>query len=294
MPLFNICAVTGNNKTIQIGLVFMSREKQADYKWALGKLKEVMTELGIPEPTVVVTDRELALMNALDALFLCSDHILCRWHVNMNVLAKCKKHFPGPKKVDGKWRRHAKFAAFLQEWNVLLHSPTEELYTRQLAEFKKDGKHPLQAVLYCERTWLCWKEKLVFCYVDKHLHFGYLVTSSIEGCHAGLKKYLKYCTAGLEGVYLRLLNFWEDQQTAIADVTSRQVESPRHAHRKKIFTRIMDVVHSYALDIILKERAKIPARGQPPPDGCTCTIWQSLGLPCFHTIFARERSPGYL
>ena len=32
MPLLNICAVTGNKKTIQVGLCFLSREKEANYK----------------------------------------------------------------------------------------------------------------------------------------------------------------------------------------------------------------------------------------------------------------------
>jgi len=32
MPLLNICAVTGNNMVIQVGLVFMSGEKKADYQ----------------------------------------------------------------------------------------------------------------------------------------------------------------------------------------------------------------------------------------------------------------------
>lgn len=35
MPLLNICAVTGNKKTIQIVLCFLSGEKDVSYEWAL-------------------------------------------------------------------------------------------------------------------------------------------------------------------------------------------------------------------------------------------------------------------
>jgi hypothetical protein len=62
-----------------------------------------MFKESIEKPTVTITDRELALMASLDILFPSSRHILCRWHVNMNVLAKCKKHFLGPVKGPGKY-----------------------------------------------------------------------------------------------------------------------------------------------------------------------------------------------
>jgi hypothetical protein len=40
-------------------------------------------------PSIVVTDRELALIGTLDVWFPVSAHILCTWHVNMNILANC-------------------------------------------------------------------------------------------------------------------------------------------------------------------------------------------------------------
>jgi hypothetical protein len=50
-------------------------------------------ENGIFIPKCFVTNRELALLNTLDKLFLTLNHILCRSHVNINVIAKTKKHF---------------------------------------------------------------------------------------------------------------------------------------------------------------------------------------------------------
>ena len=82
-----------------------------------------MMEYMIPEPISVVTDRELALIKCIDTQFPGSCHLLCRWHVNMNVLAKTKKFFPGPiKGDDGKVTRHPTFQAFLDCWNKLLAS----------------------------------------------------------------------------------------------------------------------------------------------------------------------------
>lgn len=42
-------------------------------------------------PVVVVTDKEVAMMNAIFAVFPSATYLLCRWHINKNVLAKCKK-----------------------------------------------------------------------------------------------------------------------------------------------------------------------------------------------------------
>jgi hypothetical protein len=293
MPLLNICAVTGNNLVIQVGLVFLSGEKKADYKWAMEQFKEVMAKMEIEEPYAIVTDRELALMEVLDKLFQHSYHLLCRWHVNMNVLAKCKQHFPGPiKSNNGVYSRHPDFKAFIQDWNSLLLSTTEESYDKQLKEFRE--KHPKAATFYVESTWLIFKEKLVRFWVDQHLHFGYLVTSPIEGCHAGLKRYLRRSTAGLDGVFTKLQHFWTNQHAKIRDLTAQQFHSLRYNHRIPLFYGVINYVHGFALNKILTEASKLPANNTPPPYSCSCTITQSHGLPCFHKIWERQQNGGTL
>jgi hypothetical protein len=200
MPLLNIGAVTGNCKTIQTALCFLSREKDIDYKWAMVRYQEILQDEGIPNPLLFLTDRELALMNTLDLLFPNTNHVLCTWHVNMNILANCRKHFPADLKnstmvakdnlygyvTDPKW------TDFLKDWADLLDSATNAEYTSQLVKFCTYPKVP---VAYVESTWLVWKEKLVKCWVDIYLHFGVRVTSPIEGCHAVLKAYLQVSQA---------------------------------------------------------------------------------------------------
>ena len=83
----------------------------------------------------------------------------------MNVLAKTKRYFPGPiKDSDGSYSRHPSFQAFIECWNRLLASSTEHSYNDLLDEMR--GKFPLEAMSYCELTWLLWKEKLVACYIN--------------------------------------------------------------------------------------------------------------------------------
>ena len=129
------------------------------------------------------------MINSIDTFLPQSSHILCRWHVNMNVLAKTKKFFPGPiKGDDGIIRRHLKFKEFIADWISILNSNTVDEYQKNLEHLRR---HARGAVDYVEGAWLrLWKEKLVRFWVDQNLHFGVLVTSPIEGCHSTLKSYL--------------------------------------------------------------------------------------------------------
>ncbi|KAM4064123.1 MULE transposase [Hirsutella rhossiliensis] len=65
MPLLNTCGSTSEKKTFSVASVFLSGEAEPQYRWALQCLLDLAAEEGIPLPRVVVTDRELALMNAL-------------------------------------------------------------------------------------------------------------------------------------------------------------------------------------------------------------------------------------
>jgi hypothetical protein len=118
----------------------------------------------IEEPLSIVTDRELALIRCLKLQFPSVRHLLCRWHVNMNVLAKTKRWFPAPVIVSGRAVQHPQFQEFLSSWNLLLASLTESIYKRRLAAVT--SKYPASAVKYCTDTWLIWKEALVACWIN--------------------------------------------------------------------------------------------------------------------------------
>lgn len=91
MPLLNMVGATGLNTKLQIALAFLRAETSEDYQWAMEVLKEML--LGVRTPPVMVTDRELVLVNAINSVFPETHPLLCRWHVNKNVLKTCKRHF---------------------------------------------------------------------------------------------------------------------------------------------------------------------------------------------------------
>jgi hypothetical protein len=66
MPLFNACGVTSGNKTFNWAVTFMSSEKEGDCSRALAALIRILQNEGIKAPGLIVTDRELTLLNALN------------------------------------------------------------------------------------------------------------------------------------------------------------------------------------------------------------------------------------
>ena len=152
---------------VQVGLVFLRHEKEEDYNWALNYLHDIMNSHRIQAPLSIVTDRELALIYAVNTHFSSSHHLLCRWHGSMNVLAQTKRYFPAPTRVNNVAKRHPYFQEFLHDWNNLIGSVTKSIYNQRLLDLR--AKYPKEAVKYCEDTWLIWKENLLAFYINKHL-----------------------------------------------------------------------------------------------------------------------------
>ena len=110
-------------------------------------------------------------MNALEHIFPDSKNILCTWHVEKNILAKCKNYFH----TEEEW------VAFIRCWTEVVKSRTEKDFATQWSELcAKYDKNPL-IVNYIQGTWLPFKERFVSAWVDRHLHLGNIATSRVEG-----------------------------------------------------------------------------------------------------------------
>ena len=106
--------------------MFLIGEKEGGYSPALAALARLLERWGIPTPGLIVTDRELALIKALNnSIWRSISYLLCRWHVNMNVLAKARRYFLPAIKAGNKYQRSPSFKAYSKEWSGLLASMTE-------------------------------------------------------------------------------------------------------------------------------------------------------------------------
>jgi hypothetical protein len=90
LPLLHIIGINCSYRTVIFALVFMSDESEKSYIWALNNIKKLQANVRLK---VIATDRELALIKAIRVVFPESKNLLCRWHINKNISANCKKHF---------------------------------------------------------------------------------------------------------------------------------------------------------------------------------------------------------
>ncbi|XP_062006092.1 uncharacterized protein LOC133723294 [Rosa rugosa] len=122
-PLFEIVGVTSTEKTFNVAFVYILRETEENYTWALSRLRILPDHC---TPSVFVTDRELALMNSISKIFPDSQHLLCKWHINRNMMKECKKKIA----TAEMWNM------FLNAWNTAVGSTTESEYWANLKEFE--------------------------------------------------------------------------------------------------------------------------------------------------------------
>ncbi|GAB2265435.1 hypothetical protein Dimus_037820 [Dionaea muscipula] len=94
----SVIGISPTGQNFHVTFVFMKDEKIESFIWAQQKVKTLFGEE--ISPGVIVTDREKALMNAVDEVVPTSAHMLCRRHIAKDVekhlvdLTKTKKYSP--------------------------------------------------------------------------------------------------------------------------------------------------------------------------------------------------------
>lgn len=71
-------SVSSNKKAVPFALLFIPKEIKEDMIWILEQLIELSEPEDISHPQVFITDRDLALIDALSSLFSTIPKILCR------------------------------------------------------------------------------------------------------------------------------------------------------------------------------------------------------------------------
>ncbi|CAG8497947.1 8419_t:CDS:2 [Scutellospora calospora] len=114
----NTVGITGFNTTFYSCFIFMKSEDEEDYKWALTQFMHLFNR--ISKPGIIVTDRELALMNALNSVFPDSKNLLC---------------------------------------NNIVQSETEIEFDTNWNNFHFTYINKSNIISYLEETWIPWKER---------------------------------------------------------------------------------------------------------------------------------------
>ena len=291
MPLLDMVGVDACERSFCIAFAFLSGEAE-DYLWALQHLRSLYEH---DLPSVVLTDRCLAAMNAAATWFPSSKGLLCTWHVNKAVLQHCRPVFlASGGEVEKKWDE---FYAF---WHSIVASPTVTIFQERLAAFeRKYAERYTEPLGYIRTTWLDpFKERIVRAWVDKHLHFGNVATSRqvaydiaedgetnpsarAEGIHSLIKAHIKIST-------LDLFDVWQAMKPAVANQlkelkymrASQQVSMPIDISGVS-FEAIRGWVSHKSLRKVQEQRQLL---SKPIKAPCTGIFTSSYGLPCVHTL----------
>ena len=167
MPLFEVVGVAPTGKIFTVAFVFLKNEKEDSYTWALEHLKLLIDSDDFPK--AIVTDRELALVNALKNIFHSSYHILCRRHIGKDV----EKYFTNLVKNKDIG------TSFSQgRWHKVVEAQTQQEYEDQLGEMNEAYSHMFGLLKYVHETWLGpFKERFVRAWTNCALHMGQLTTN---------------------------------------------------------------------------------------------------------------------
>ena len=235
-------------------------------------------------PKVVVTDRDNALIKAVEKVFPKATTLLCSYHIGQNVRAKCKVDCKVTD-LKGKNGQPIKPGSVVKTvmaaWMVIVDSDTEEAYIDNWTRFKVVCAKFPKFLDYVEKTILDpVKDKFVRFWVDKHLHMGNTTTNRAESAHARLKKYLSSSMGDLSTNWKSVHAMLELQHTAIHASFQTSIIMLEHRFKDKVlWSRLIRNISREALHHLVVEYNKALEIGTDK-SRCGCLSLITYGLPC--------------
>ncbi|XP_040361626.1 uncharacterized protein LOC112203005 [Rosa chinensis] len=248
-----------------------SEETEDNYTWALSRLRTLLDHCTL---SVFVTDRELALMNSISKIFPDSRHLLCKWHINRNVMKECKKKFA----TAEMWNM------FLNAWNTVVGSTTESEYWANLKEFESKFSTYPDELRYLKRTWLDnYKERFVVAWTDTCMHIGTTTSNRVESAHAKLKRQLNSSQLDFNISWDHIHSLIELHHTDIKASFEKSRCFLQHDFKHEYLKELISYVSIAALNKIVCEANRADSMKKDVAC-CGCVIRVTHGLPCAHEI----------
>lgn len=279
MPLLDMIGVDVCQRSFCIAFAFLSGESEEDYSWALGRLKLLYESQHIRLPSVILTDRCIACMNAASTHFPNPTSLLCLSHANKAVLRHCQPSFiQKPRKTcSDKDNGLEAWNEFCSHWHLIMQSSTEEAFSKREMDFEqKYVPDYIDEVGYIKTTWLDpYKGKLVKAWVNQYPYFDNVVTSRVEGIHWLLKSHLKISTLDLFGAWRAIKQVLINQLAELkSNQAKQQIRTPI-----ELSGSLYDAVRGRVSHEALRKvelQWKLIARKTPPPSTNCSVLSQNL------------------
>ena len=273
MPLLHIICVSPTNKSFSVAFCFMENEEVESYCWALSTFFSFIKR---PNPlSVLCTDRDWALLSAIDDQLPGFPHILCVWHLNKNIQTHCKKEFT----------TNEEYNKFFSLWIKLASAPTEEVYNQSKEDIRSLLQDKPQVFHYLESAVLIHREKFVVAWTRKWLHLGNAATSRAEGAHATMKRWIGSSTADILTVFEMVEKSITAQVNAInTGLAQDRIFTPVFAN-KDLSVNLIRRVSRHAITLLVEQYQRVKrVTKEAPLLPCTNTFTGAMGLPCSHRI----------
>ncbi|XP_020253274.1 protein FAR1-RELATED SEQUENCE 5-like [Asparagus officinalis] len=274
IPLLEVVGATSTDKTFTIAYAFMRNERQENYRFVLQFIRTLFVSQ--VTPNVIVTDRDYALMHAVEYVFPESRHHLCRRHIEQCVLQRALQQ-PGFLKEAAE--------GFKFRWNWAISAPTiddfNDRWGRLAAHYSSWG-----ALLnYCIDTWISpHSQKILSAYIDHYFHFGSYTTNRVEGEHHRVKRHLDGGRYPFDTVLEKLHKVMEGQICEIKKVARvNATKSNTDTLGDTLFVNLNRSITFKAFGLIRKEMQVLQEMGQDPTT-CGCYLRRTHGLPCAHEL----------
>jgi hypothetical protein len=296
MPLLNMVAVSGLNKVIPVAHCWLYGEAEPDFVWALRGLRRLQELYSIPSPSVFVSDRALACLNALKTVYGTVPTVLCQWHVRNNVLARTRKVFPQIRNPPGSmplFSDCAEAVAFMNKFRETVNSETVTSFEHNRAGLRVMSE---ELANYLDRNWWPYKEMLVRFWTDAYHHRGCLDTSIVEGTHATMKRWLPNSRADLLGAFQALLPWWITRSRKLSLCVEYNATMAPYKLQAPFFAAVVRVITVWALyeTHALVEKAQEVLAGGARRTSCKGSFRRVHGRPCVHELLQILESRGRL
>jgi hypothetical protein len=127
--LFDVIGVSGDKRSFQAGICLISSAEEESYQWILEQYADLRDQNNIEPPRVIATDREQALINAIESTHQHTNNILCRWHTNKDVLAWLRKRYKMEKDEQSRqWVDSNETNRAMLQYHECIDAKSEELF----------------------------------------------------------------------------------------------------------------------------------------------------------------------
>jgi hypothetical protein len=280
LSLFVIVDHISLSITFYVDFAFLTKETEKNYIWVLETLQKYLEQKNIFISNVLMTNRNLRLINALHQIFLIVRHFLCVWHVNKNVLIHCKFDFI----IKKTWKK------FYSEWQAMMYAHILEIYREKWNKLQNDyyAKY-FEIINYLKDIWIkSFDRKIIKCYINKIRHFFIISTSRSKSAHRVLKYNLRFFIDDLKmmmnNIEILLMNQRKEYATKF-DETKMRVSFDL---KISSFKDLISHVTFHALRMIFNQYVLIDQSNH----SFVCThFWIIVSnLSCSHLIKNRIRS----